>query len=105
MSKVANYGLIILTPQPYIKKNNIFQANKKFNKSVTKPYVPTPNVNKLVASAANATPLPIKCWKCSGPHYAQDCKNKTGGVLHRLQEEPTVEDIARTSQIYAELDG
>ena len=48
-------------PQPYIQQNNSFPANKKFNKSGTKPYVPAPNGNKLVASGANATPLQIKC--------------------------------------------
>ena len=70
-----------------------------------KPYVPAPNGNKQVASGANATPLVIKCWKCNGTHYARDCKNKTNGVLHNLQEEPTIEDIAGTPQIYAALDG
>ena len=80
--------------QPYRKKNNSFQANKNFNKNGTKPYVPAPNGNKQVVSGANDTPLAIKCWKCNGPHYAQDCKNKNNGVLHNLQEEPTVEDIA-----------
>ena len=39
------------------------------------------------------------------PHYAWYCKNKTNGVLHNLQEEPTVEDIVGTPQIYAALDG
>ena len=61
-----------------------------------KPYVPAANVNNLVASGANATPLQIKCWKCSEPHYAHDCKNNNSGVLYNLQEEPIVEDIART---------
>ena len=60
-----------------------------FNKPGMKPYEPTANVNKPVASGANATSLQIKCWKCSGPHYARNCKNKTSGVLHNLQEEPT----------------
>ena len=44
-------------PQPNIKQNNSFQANMNFNRSGTKPYVPAANVNKLVASGANATPL------------------------------------------------
>ena len=44
-------------PQPYRKQNNSFQANKNFNKSSTKPYVPTSNVNKLVSSGTNATLL------------------------------------------------
>ena len=57
-------------PQPYRKKNNIFQANKNFNRSGMKPYVPTANVSKPIASGDNATPLHIKCWKCIGPHYA-----------------------------------
>ena len=70
-----------------------------------KPYVPAANINKPVASGANVTPLQIKWWKCSRPHYAWYCKNKTGEVLHNLQEEPIVEDIARTPQIYAVLDG
>ena len=92
-------------PQPYRMQNNSFQANKNFNKYGTKPYVPAANVNKLVASGANATPLQIKWWKWSRPHYARDCKNKTGGVLHNLQEEPTIEDIAETMPVYATLDG
>jgi len=53
-------------PQPYRKKNKIFQVNKNFNKTSTKPYVLDPNGNKQVASGANATPLEIKCWKCNG---------------------------------------
>ena len=79
--------------------------NKNFNKYGTKPYVLAGNVNKLVSSGANATPLQIKCWKCNRRHYAQYCKNKTSGVLHNLQEEPTAEDIAGTPRIYAALDG
>ena len=40
------------------------------------------------------------------PHYfRQYCKNKTSGILHNLQEEPNLKDIARTPQIYAALDG
>ena len=70
-----------------------------------KPYVPASNVKNPVASGANATLLQIKCWKCSGPHYAQYCKNKTDGVLQNLQEEPTIKDISGTPQIYAALDG
>ena len=50
-------------------------------------------------------PLQIKCSKLQGPHYSQDCKNKTNGVLHNLQEEPTIEEIAGTLWIYAALDG
>ena len=42
---------------PDRKKNNNFQANKNFNKYGTKPYVLAANVNKLVSSGANATPL------------------------------------------------
>ena len=53
-------------PQPYRKKNKIFQVNKNFNKTSMKPYVPDPNGNKQVASGSNATPLEIKCWKCNG---------------------------------------
>ena len=83
-------------PQPYKKQNNSFQVNMNFNKSGMKPYVPVSNVNNPVASGANATPLHIKCWKCRGTHCARDCKNKTDGVLHNLQEELTVEDIAKT---------
>ena len=79
--------------------------NKNFNKYGTKPYVPASNVNKPVACGANATLLKIKCWKCYRPHYARDCKNKTSGVLHKLQEEPTLEDITGTPWIYAALDG
>ena len=70
-----------------------------------KPYVLALNGNRKVVSGDNATPLAIKCWKCNGMHYAHDCKNKNNGVLHNLQEEPTVEDIAGTLQIYATLDG
>ena len=44
-------------PQPYRMKNKNFQVNKNFNKYGTKPYVPATNVNKLVASGANATLL------------------------------------------------
>ena len=94
-----------LNPQPNINQNNSFQANKNFNRSDTKPYVPSANVNKPVASGANATPLHIKCWKFNGPHYARDCKNKIGGVLHNLQEESNVQDTAKTPRIYAALDG
>ena len=79
--------------------------NKNFNKYGNRPYVPATNVNKLVASGSNATPLQIKCWKCSGPHYARDCKNKTNGVLHNLQEEQNSKDIAGTPRIYVALDG
>ena len=79
--------------------------NKNFNKPGKKPYAQAPNGNKKVASGANATPLAIKCWKCNGMHYARDCKNKNNGVLHNLQEEPTIEDIVGTSWIYAALDG
>ena len=71
--------------------------NMNFNKLGTKPYVPDTNINKLVASGANATPLQIKCWKCSGTHYARDYKKKTGGILHKLQEEPTIKGIDRTT--------
>ena len=71
-------------PQPYRKKNNSFQANKNFNKTGTKPYVPAPNGNNQVARGANATPLAIKYSKCNGPHYAWDCKNQNNGVLHNL---------------------
>ena len=70
------------------------------------PYVPAPNDNKPAANGgSNVSPLQIKCWKFQGPQYARDCKNKTNGVLHNLQEEPMVEDIAKTAQIYASLDG
>jgi len=34
----------------------------------------------------------------------QDYKNNTNGVLHNLQEEPMIEDIGGTLQIYASLD-
>ena len=70
-----------------------------------KPYVPPDNVNKPISSGAKDILLQIKYRKCSGPHYARDCKNKTNGVLHNLQEEPSVEDITRTPRIYAALDG
>ena len=76
-----------------------------FNKLGIKPYVPTASVNKLVASGAKGTILQIKCWKCSRTHYARDCKNKTSGVLHKLQEEPIVEDIVGTPRIYTALVG
>ena len=92
-------------PQPYRKQDKIFQANKNFNRYGMKPYIPAANVNKPVASGANATSLQIKCWKCSGPNYAQYCKNKTTGVLCNLQEELTIKDIAVTPRIYAALDG
>ena len=58
-------------PTSYRKQNNIFLANKNFNKLGTQPYVLAPNANKPVAAGgSNATPIQIKCWKCSGPHYA-----------------------------------
>ena len=79
--------------------------NKNFNKTSLKPYVPAPNGNNQVAIGAKATPLAIKCRKCNRSHYAQDCKNKNNGVLHNLQEEPTIEDIVGTPRIYAALDG
>ena len=45
-------------PPPYIKHNNNFPTNKKFNKSGTKSYVPAPNANNPVASrGSNATSL------------------------------------------------
>ena len=44
-------------PQPYRKKNKNFQANKNFNKYGTKPYVPTSNLNKPIASGANSNLL------------------------------------------------
>ena len=84
----------------------IYSNNKKFNKSGTNPYVPTPNANKLVENGgANVSLLQIKCWKCQGPHYARNYRNKTNGVLQKLQEELTVEDIAGTPWIYAAFDG
>ena len=93
-------------PPPYRKENNSFPANKNFNKTGTKPNVPTPNANRSTANGgSNVSPMQIKCWKCQGPHYAQDCKNNTNGVLHNSQEEPRVEDIAGTPRIYAALDG
>ena len=70
-----------------------------------KPYVPSPNGNKQVASGANATPLATKCSKCNGLHYARYCNKKNNGVLHNLQEEPTIEDVVGTQRIYAALDG
>ena len=54
---------------------------------------------------ANVSLLQIKCWKFQGPHYSIDCTNKTNGVLHNLQEYPTVEDMASMPRIYAALDG
>ena len=45
-------------PQPYRKQNNGFPANKNFNKSGTKPYVPDRNANKpVVAEGENYTPI------------------------------------------------
>ena len=42
-------------PPPYRKQNNSFPASNNFNKLTTKPYLPDPNVNKLVvAGGANA---------------------------------------------------
>jgi len=64
-----------------------------------KPYVLAPNGNKQVASGANATPLAIKCCNFNDPHYARNCKNKNNGVLHNLQEELIIEDIAGTPRI------
>ena len=83
--------------QPYRKQNNSFQANKNFNRTGMNPYVLAPNGNNKVATGANATPLAIKCSKCNGSNYSRYCKNKKNGVLHNLQEEPTVEDIEGTS--------
>ena len=37
-------------PPPYRKQNNSFPANKNFNKSGTKPYVPALNANKPVTN-------------------------------------------------------
>ena len=49
-------------PPPYKKQNNNFPANKNFNKSGMKPYVPAPNANKPVAArGANATLIQMKC--------------------------------------------
>ena len=49
-------------PPSYRKKNNSFPANKKFNKSGTKPYVLAPNANKsAINGRVNVTPLQIKC--------------------------------------------
>ena len=49
-------------PPSYRKQNNIFPANKNFNKKGTKPYVPAPNANKLATNGgANVSPLQIKC--------------------------------------------
>ena len=47
-------------PHPYRNPNNRFPANKNFNKSGTKPYVPAPNVNNPVASVTNSMLLHIK---------------------------------------------
>ena len=58
-------------PAPYRKQNNNFPTNKNFDKLSTKPYVPAPNVNNLVANGgANIVPLQVKCWKCQGTHYS-----------------------------------
>ena len=50
-------------PPPYRKQNNIFLANKNFNKTGTNPYVPTPNANKLVA---NGEPMLPRCKSNTG---------------------------------------
>ena len=93
-------------PPPYRKQNNNFPTNKNFNQTGTKPYVPAPNANKPAENGgASVALLQIKCWKFQEPHYDRDCKNKTNGVLNKLQEEPTKEDIAKTPWIYAALDG
>ena len=92
-------------PPPYRKQNNSFPTNRNFNKTCANPNVPTPNTNIPVPNrGTNATPLSIKCWKLQGTHYARYCPNKTNGVLHNLQEEPIVEDMASTPNIYASLD-
>ena len=48
-------------PPSYRKYNSIFPANKNFNKTSTKPYVPTPNANRPKTNGgANVSPLQIK---------------------------------------------
>ena len=41
---------------------------------------------------------PIKCWECTGPHYASAFPNRKKIVrnIHTIQEEMTVGDLART---------
>ena len=102
----SNNRKLGFNPPPYRKQNKSFPVNKEFNKIDANPNVPAPNTNKLVANGGtNVSPLPIKCWKFQGPHYARNCKNKANGVVHNLQEDPTVEDIARRPRIYTYLDG
>ena len=44
-------------PPPYRKQNNSFPANKNFNKSGTKPYVPAPNANKPATNGGDNVSL------------------------------------------------
>ena len=68
--------------------------------------MPASNTNRpRTSGGANASPLQIKCWKFQGLHSSRDCTNKTKGVLHNLQEDPMVEDMASTLRIYAALVG
>ena len=44
-------------------------------------------------------------YKCDSPGGVELAITSTNRVLHSLQEEPVVEDTARTPRIYAALDG
>ena len=68
--------------------------------------MPSPNTNRPTANeGARVALLQDNCWKCQGPHYAMDFPNKTGGVLHNIQEYLTVEHMVSTLRIYETLDG
>ena len=58
-------------PRPYKKQNNIFPANKNFNKTGIDQYVPAPNAKKPATNGGrNVSPLQIKCWRCQQHRYA-----------------------------------
>ena len=87
------------------KQNKSIPTNINFNKTCAKRNAPAANTNRLAANGgAKGVLLQVNCWKFKGPHYARDCPNKTDGVLHNLQEDPTIEYMASTPRIYAALD-
>ena len=101
----SNNRKLDFKPHPYQKHNNIFLSNQNFNKTGAWINVPTPNTNRPVANrGSKASPLWVSCWKFQGPHYTRNYPNKINGVLHNLEEDPTVEDMASMPMIYASLD-
>ena len=96
----------IFKPQPYRKQNNNLPSTINFNKIGAQPNVLALNTNRPGTPRGEKDSMQmVSCWKFQWPHYTRDCPNKTNGVLHNLQEDPTIEEMDSTPRIYAALDG